>query len=140
MMRFPRFVATVLAAVSFAVGLAPVDLSAQTARCRDGSLSYSKTRSGTCSRHGGVAEWLSSASDTTKREDAKPIPKTTPAPAAKVPPVVTAGDTNGRIQRSEAAKRAFMRQTGYPKGRPGYVVDHIIPLACGGADAPSNMQ
>ena len=29
-----------------------------TAKCRDGSLSYSTTRSGTCSRHGGVAEWL----------------------------------------------------------------------------------
>jgi len=33
-----------------------------------------------------------------------------------------------------------MRRTGYPHGRPGYVVDHIIPLACGGADAPTNMQ
>jgi len=33
-----------------------------------------------------------------------------------------------------------MRQTGYSHGRPGYVVDHIVPLACGGADAPSNMQ
>jgi hypothetical protein len=31
-------------------------------------------------------------------------------------------------------------QTGYPHGRPGYVVDHIKPLACGGADVPSNMQ
>jgi 5-methylcytosine-specific restriction endonuclease McrA len=30
--------------------------------------------------------------------------------------------------------------TGYPHGRPGYVVDHIIPLKHGGADAPSNMQ
>jgi hypothetical protein len=30
--------------------------------------------------------------------------------------------------------------TGYPHGRPGYVIDHIVPLACGGADAPSNMQ
>lgn len=43
-------------------------------------------------------------------------------------------------KRSAAAKRAFMRQSGYPHGRPGYVVDHIIPLACGGADAPYNMQ
>jgi len=42
--------------------------------------------------------------------------------------------------RNETAKRAFMRQTGFPKGRPGYVVDHVRPLACGGADAPSNMQ
>jgi len=23
---------------------------------------------------------------------------------------------------------------------PGYVIDHVIPLACGGEDAPSNMQ
>jgi hypothetical protein len=49
-------------------------------------------------------------------------------------------DKNGRIKRSEAAKHQFELQTGYPHGRPGYVVDHIVPLACGGADAPSNMQ
>jgi hypothetical protein len=49
-------------------------------------------------------------------------------------------DKNGRIKRSEAAKRQFEVKTGYPHGRPGYVVDHIVPLACGGADAPSNMQ
>jgi len=28
-----------------------------TAMCRDGSVSYSRTRSGTCSHHGGVARW-----------------------------------------------------------------------------------
>ena len=28
------------------------------ARCKDGTYSYSKNRSGTCSWHGGVAEWL----------------------------------------------------------------------------------
>ena len=49
-------------------------------------------------------------------------------------------DERGRIQRSDAAKHAFARQTGYPHGRPGYVIDNIIPLACGGADTPSNMQ
>ncbi|SPE30096.1 conserved exported hypothetical protein [Candidatus Sulfotelmatomonas gaucii] len=48
--------------------------------------------------------------------------------------------THGRIKRSRAAKDSFMRQTGYPHGRKGYVVDHKIPLACGGADSPSNMQ
>jgi hypothetical protein len=49
-------------------------------------------------------------------------------------------DTHGRIKRSEAAKHEFMRTTGYPKGRPGYVVDHIIPLKRGGCDCPPNMQ
>lgn len=29
-----------------------------TAQCRDGSYSFSRTRRGTCSRHGGVARWL----------------------------------------------------------------------------------
>lgn len=28
------------------------------ARCRDGTYSFSQNRRGTCSRHGGVAEWL----------------------------------------------------------------------------------
>ena len=37
-------------------------------------------------------------------------------------------------------RRAFARQTGYPNGRPGCVIDHIIPLACGGSDTPANMQ
>jgi hypothetical protein len=49
-------------------------------------------------------------------------------------------DRHGRIARSEAARLAFMRATGFPKGRPGYVVDHIVPLYRGGADTPSNMQ
>lgn len=29
-----------------------------TARCRDGTYSFSRSRRGTCSHHGGVAEWL----------------------------------------------------------------------------------
>ena len=28
-----------------------------TAKCKDGTMSYSKHRSGTCSGHGGVASW-----------------------------------------------------------------------------------
>ena len=48
--------------------------------------------------------------------------------------------STGRIKRSAAAKDEFERESGYPHGRGGYVVDHVVPLACGGADAPSNMQ
>lgn len=48
--------------------------------------------------------------------------------------------------RSHAARAAFEKAhpcpaNGHKSGAcPGYVVDHIVPLACGGADAPSNMQ
>lgn len=55
-------------------------------------------------------------------------------------------DSHGRISRSTAAKNAFKRQqpcpsTGRSSGAcPGYVIDHVRPLECGGADAPSNMQ
>ena len=49
-------------------------------------------------------------------------------------------NSSGKIARSARAKNDFMRQSGFPKGRPGYVVDHIVPLKRGGADSPSNMQ
>jgi len=62
----------------------------------------------------------------------------TPAPGSI--PSTTSRDSRGRIKRSAAAKEEFERGSGYPHGRPGYVVDHIVPLACGGADAPGNMQ
>jgi hypothetical protein len=49
-------------------------------------------------------------------------------------------DGHGKIKRSSTAKERFMGQTGYPHGRPGYVVDHIIPLSKGGRYDPSNMR
>lgn len=54
--------------------------------------------------------------------------------------LATTRDINGRIKRSQAARRAFMEQTGYPNGRPGYIIDHKEPLECGGSDDPTNMQ
>lgn len=51
-----------------------------------------------------------------------------------------------RIERDRAQVRAFRSEnpcpvTGASKGPcPGYVIDHIKALACGGADAYSNMQ
>lgn len=51
-----------------------------------------------------------------------------------------ARDKHGHIKRDPKQREAFEKATGYAHGRKGYVVDHIIPLECGGADVPSNMQ
>jgi hypothetical protein len=53
---------------------------------------------------------------------------------------------DARIHRNAGARHHFKQlhpcpATGRPTGKcPGYVIDHVKPLACGGADAPSNMQ
>lgn len=55
-------------------------------------------------------------------------------------------DKHGRIRRSKAARAEFMRShpcpsTGKTSGRcPGYIVDHVHALECGGPDSASNMQ
>jgi 5-methylcytosine-specific restriction endonuclease McrA len=57
-----------------------------------------------------------------------------------------ARDSKGRIARSATAKRDFQKShpcpsTGKTTGAcKGYVIDHVVPLKRGGADAPSNMQ
>ena len=53
---------------------------------------------------------------------------------------------DGRIRRSRAATRDFQKthpcpSTGRTSGAcPGYVIDHVVALKHGGADAPGNMQ
>lgn len=53
---------------------------------------------------------------------------------------------SGEYARSKKALRAFVNQQACPATGlhrlpcPGYVIDHIKALACGGADAPENMQ
>lgn len=39
-----------------------------------------------------------------------------------------------------AAKKEFMKQSGFPMGRPGYVFDYKVPLDKGGCDCIANMQ
>jgi hypothetical protein len=51
-----------------------------------------------------------------------------------------ARDSRGRIARSRAVTEEFKQMTGYPHGRPGYVIDHIVPLCHNGPDVPSNLQ
>jgi hypothetical protein len=59
--------------------------------------------------------------------------------------IATERDKHGKIKRSAAAKYEFELShpcpiTGRPGECPGYVIDHVNPLACGGPDSPSNMQ
>lgn len=55
-------------------------------------------------------------------------------------------NSHGKIQRDHKEKAAFRRKNPCPStGKiygacPGYEVDHVKPLACGGADSPENMQ
>jgi hypothetical protein len=42
--------------------------------------------------------------------------------------------------RGTSAVRAFKIATGFPQGRPGFVVDHVRPLCAGGADAIANLR
>ncbi len=57
-------------------------------------------------------------------------------------PLSTLAESN----RSYKAKKAFKidnacPSTGRYKGScPNYIIDHVIPLACGGSDSPENMQ
>jgi len=75
----------------------------------------------------------------------QPFRKNYIAPGYNADPSVKR-DKNGKIKRSSAAKAAFEREhpcpsTGKSNGRcAGYVVDHRMPLECGGPDNPSNMQ
>ena len=66
------------------------------------------------------------------------------SPATKC--TTCARDSRGRIQRSANARKSFVQShpcpaTGKTYGTcKGYVIDHIVPLKRGGADAPGNMQ
>jgi len=60
---------SLLLVLAIAGSLIPRTALAQTAVCRDGTVSYSRHRSGTCSHHGGVAQWGSGS--TALRSDGK---------------------------------------------------------------------
>lgn len=57
-----------------------------------------------------------------------------------------ARNSAGRIDRSGTSRARFEREhpcpsTGKRSGPcTGHIIDHVKPLACGGADQPSNMQ
>jgi hypothetical protein len=60
--------------------------------------------------------------------------------------VALSATASAKEHRSASVKREFQLShpcpaTGLTSGPcPGYVKDHVIPLVCGGPDAPSKMQ
>lgn len=102
---------------------------------KSSSKSSGKSSSGESSKS--ASKSSSSTHSTTAKTTSTSKPSTTHRSTYCVS---CARDAKGRILRGEGAKTAFMKQTSYPHGRPGYVIDHIKPLACGGADNSSNMQ
>jgi len=68
------------------------------------------------------------------------------APSSHHKSTVAKRNARGKIARSSSTKRTFEASSPCPStGKTtgsckGYVVDHKTPLACGGADAPENMQ
>ena len=60
--------------------------------------------------------------------------------------IFTSITANAEYHRSQKAKSIFKYEhpcpaTGRANGScPGYIIDHIKPLACGGEDEASNMQ
>ncbi len=70
-----------------------------TARCRDGTYSFSQHRSGTCSHHGGVAAWLSGGGSS------PPEGSSPGAPNASQPPSVGRTVLIGPRTRSSGCRR-----------------------------------
>ena len=128
MITFPRLRAAIATLVlcAFVGGVAPLDAKGGSVHVKG----YTKKDGTYVAPHDRKAPSKKTADDDATATTATTTTTTTTAPR----------NEKGRIERSEAAKREFMKTSGFPNGRPGYVVDHIRPLACGGADAPSNMQ
>lgn len=119
---------------------------------KDGTVVQSHTRAAPRTKSPDARSSSSSAAPA-KRQVAA-VPPTKPRVAAHdsalpknvSPPLTVRRNTRGRIVRSATARRQFEANhvcpsTGRSAGAcPGYVIDHVNPLACGGADAPSNMS
>jgi uncharacterized protein DUF3761 len=165
-MRVARFVPTLCAlavvlSVAAGAGAAP---PGATARCRDGTYSYSRHRSGTCSHHGGVAVWLSpAAAGGTRvvvgrtvllaprtrtlgcRLRAEPDRRCSPGAVyvRLTRPVLCArGFRTGSIRNvPQAEKFTVEHEYGLAERYYGRTleVDHIVPLELGGSNVAANL-
>jgi Protein of unknown function (DUF3761) len=140
-----------------------------TARCRDGTYSYSQHRSGTCSHHGGVAEWLTGSSGSSSGGASGPVnvgitvllrpraktsgcllganPDRACSPGAYYskltrPVICAAGFRTSSIRNVPQGEKFAVEQE-YGLG-PGYYgstleIDHIVSLELGGSNNIANL-
>jgi Protein of unknown function (DUF3761) len=136
-----------------------------TARCRDGTLSFSQHRRGTCSHHGGVAEWLTASA--TRAAGATSVGRTVllarrtrttgcrlgPNPDRACSPgayysrltttvVCSASFRTSRIRNvPESEKFAVEREYSMTPGHYGRAleIDHIVSLELGGSNDIANL-
>ena len=132
-----------------------------TARCNDGTYSFSQHHSGTCSHHGGVAVWLNESSQSTAVGRTIPLGPRTKAtgcsrgalPDRRCSPgayysrltkaVICASSFRTRSIRNvpQSAKYAVEREYGLVPGSYGRTIeiDHIVPLELGGSNSIANL-
>lgn len=103
---------------------APRAAGGQTAVCRDSTYSYSPHRSEACTRHGGVARWISASADRASARTARPQEGKTPRSsaatghrAARVTARHTRRTTTRHTRRTAARSSAASR--GYYTGPRG---------------------
>ena len=136
-----------------------------TALCRDGTYSFSRHRSGTCSHHGGVARWLTGVGGAGSPSTVlgatillAPRSRTTGCvlranPDTRCSPgayysrltkavICAAGFRTSAIRNvPETEKFAVEQEYGLPAGHYGTAleIDHIVPLELGGSNDIANL-
>jgi hypothetical protein len=138
-----------------------------TARCRDGTYSFSQHRSGTCSYHGGVAQWLTGTGTTGGGAPATSVGRTVllaprsrtsgcrrgTEPDRRCSPgayssglteavICAPGFTTSSIRNvPQSEKSAVETEYGMPAKPYGRTIeiDHIVSLELGGANNIANL-
>lgn len=153
----------VLAACALAAAASASPPPGATAVCRDGTYSFSQHRSGTCSHHGGVAQWLTGASapatpavgatvllaprrqTTGCRRGIRPDRDCSPgaySSALTTAVICSAGFRTSTIRDvPDSEKHAVEIEYGMAPRAYGYTIeiDHIVPLELGGSNDISNL-
>lgn len=169
MRRLVPLLVTILLGVVATTAAVAAPPPGATARCRDGTYSYSKHRSGTCSHHGGVAQWLTSSGSSgggskptqirtgptvllgrrtrTSGCSRSALPDRRCSPGAYYarltkPVICSSSFRTGTIRDvPQAEKFSVEREYGMAASYYGFSIeiDHIVPLELGGSNAIANL-